>query len=72
MGMDEHACECGNIKYSITCKDCYAQDVTNEMKAKMLDKILAYFDNDAPPFEDLVGRNAMMPLWKLLKEAEKL
>lgn len=65
-------CECGQIGFSVSCKVCYEKEAVNEKKAKMLDKILAYFDNDAPPFEDLVGRNAMMPLWKLLKEAEML
>jgi hypothetical protein len=70
MGMEDQACECGKTGYSMSCKDCYSEAATNEIKAKYLKKILDYFDNEAPPFDDLVGKNEMMPLWKLLREAE--
>lgn len=72
MEMHEHACECGKMGYSMSCRECYAEVAQNEIKAKMLKKILDYFDNDAPPFDDLIGANNMAPLYKLLRDAEKL
>lgn len=70
--MDVEMCECGQIGFSVSCKACYEKDATNEKKAKMLDKIIAYFDNDAPDFEERLGKQTMMPLWKLLIEAGNL